>query len=459
MKPSSGNLRHWAAAALIAGPLLAIAGILIAPSPNRAPKPPDLQMSVGLITPRPPERLRNDLAMYEPEEGCYLGAYIDLASELQQVYVDQNGRSRKLPSEFEAIVGRPHAMYFFYLGYGKPLPLDWVRKLTAQNKFVHIALEPNEGLERVQDDRYLQDLADAMRESGARIFLRFASEMNGTWVKYHGDPDLYIEKWRLVTRVMRERAPNVAMVWCPYERPVGNIPDYYPGDDYVDWVGINFYSVTYFNQDRKTPAFHMKPREKLSYIYERYSARKPIMICEYATTHFSALEQKNLSAFAIHNIRSLYSDLQTMFPRVKAINYFNTNNLELEHRQNNNYSVTHDLEVLQAYREAIKPDYFLSSPPDGLISGPGDEHRTLTSGVTLKGRNKIYFWPSDPKRVSTIELYLNGERISTMRGTADWFTTLYTPSFKPGEQTLNWRAFGPGGELLAQDELRVTIAH
>ena len=31
-------------------------------------------------------------------------------------------------AEYEGVTARQHATYFFYLGYGKRLPLDWVRQ-------------------------------------------------------------------------------------------------------------------------------------------------------------------------------------------------------------------------------------------------------------------------------------------------------------------------------------------
>src|SRR5690606_9868459 len=124
-------------------------------------------------------------------------------------------------------------------------------------RYVHIAFEPNDGLDKVKDDEYLREFADDLAATKAPIFLRYASEMNGDWVKYHGDPELYREKFRLVSKVMKERAPNVAMVWCPFSTPVGSIPDYYPGDEWVDWVGVNIYSVTYLNQNLDLPAAHI----------------------------------------------------------------------------------------------------------------------------------------------------------------------------------------------------------
>ena len=49
----------------------------------------------------------------------------------------------------------------------------------------------------VRDDAYLRRLADDMKKSGAKIFLRFASEMNGTWTVYQKNPKQYREKYRL----------------------------------------------------------------------------------------------------------------------------------------------------------------------------------------------------------------------------------------------------------------------
>ncbi len=98
--------------------------------------------------------------------------------------------------------------------------------------------------------------------------------MNGDWVPWHGDPDLYIEKFQLVHNVMEEYAPNVVMVWCPNDVPVElngqTIPDYYPGDAYVDWVGVNFY-VDYYDSGLTDldSNFLQNPLTHLEYIYKK----------------------------------------------------------------------------------------------------------------------------------------------------------------------------------------------
>jgi len=304
------------------------------------------------------------LAKFEPEHGCLIGAYIDFDPLLPTKQIDQGGRVHKLPEEFESVVGKAHAIYSYYQGYGKPLPMDWVKRLAGAGKYVQICLEPNDGLDKVRADDYLTKLADDMKASGARIFLRFASEMNAPWVKYGGNPELYRAKFKLVHDVMAVRAPNVAMVWCPYSKPQWVIPEYYPGDDAVDWVGVNFYNVTFHDQSYSKPGTGEDPRDFLRYVYRRYATRKPVMICEYAATHYGILEGERNAHYAERCIKALYRSLPTLFPRVKAINYFDGNNLvSAPGHDFNNFSITEDDDVLAAYCEAVASAYFLSHAP------------------------------------------------------------------------------------------------
>ncbi|HCA48426.1 MAG TPA: hypothetical protein DEP45_14055, partial [Armatimonadetes bacterium] len=153
-----------------------------------------------------------DAAGYIPLEGCYLGGYIEL-DHLSGGDVDL----------FEQAVGVEHASYFRYVGYGSPFPFQWVNEMHRRGILPHIAWEPNNGLDQVRDDDYLRGWMEAAGRTRGPIFLRYASEMNGTWQAYSGNTREYIEKWRLLTRIARELAPNIIMVWCPFATPQSTI--------------------------------------------------------------------------------------------------------------------------------------------------------------------------------------------------------------------------------------------
>lgn len=416
-------------------------------------------------------------AKYEPPYGCFLGAYIDLDSSLKQTYADSIGRNRRLPEEFEQVVGNQHATYFFYLGYGRPLPKDWVNYLAMQDKIVHIALEPTRGIQYVFDDEYLTTLAQDMADTKAKIFLRFGSEMNGAWVEYGKDPSVFKDKFRLVAKKMREIAPNVAMVWCPYTTPVAPIPSYYPGDQYVDWVGVNMYSVTFFDQDPKKPARSVHPTDMLDYVYRKYSAIKPIMVGEYGTTHFSALENRTDVGFARRNLYALYAGLPRLYPRVKCISYFNGNNLELEHRMNNNYAVTQNVEVLEAYRRLTFSEYFLKSatmaPPnslrDRLDRTPVDARldplqnlplapMPIKEGQSVYGRLDLSAWCKTTDTQVKMRFKVDGKVLYDGVGKDKWFVTIGASRLSEGPHKISVEAWFKN-RLLATKSVSVNVVH
>ncbi len=284
---------------------------------------------------------------------CYIGAYIEqdpvVAGDI---------------ALFERLVGKEHSSYMRYLGYGESFPTDWVAKVHSHGALPQIAWEPNNGLDEVQDDVYLHRWAQAAAEAQKPILLRFASEMNGTWMPYSGDPDEYVRKWRLVYHIIKSQAPNVIMVWCPFATPRRTIPLYYPGDEYVDWVGINIYAVLYHDGDISQPS-PRDPIDDLRYIYNMYGARKPIAICEYGATHFCTASRQLSSSFAADSIKRMYQAIPKQFPNVVFINWFSVDAAS-DGLAYNDYAVTTDEVVLDSYRQAIDAQYFLTQLPASL---------------------------------------------------------------------------------------------
>jgi hypothetical protein len=232
---------------------------------------------------------------FAPAYGCYLGAY-----------VEKDARIGGSMTRFAQLTGKPHASYFRYVGYGRPFPADWVAEVHALGAIPSIAFEPNKGLAPVRDDAYLRDWARAAGRARGPIMLRFASEMNGDWSPYHGNPTDFVRAFRTVHDVMVAAAPNVAMVWTPFQTPVGEARDYYPGDRYVDWVGVNIYSVHHYNKRPDRPAYRADPRDQLRPIYRVWGTRRPIQISEYGAAHFCGAEQRDVTGFAVEKLRTFY---------------------------------------------------------------------------------------------------------------------------------------------------------
>lgn len=81
---------------------------------------------------------------------------------------------------------------------------------------------------------------------GFPVVFRLFHEMNGNWFWWgtrtaNHSPSLYVDFFRLTVDYIKDRTDNVLFGWSPnWEAD----ESYYPGDDYVDIVGIDYYQAT-----------------------------------------------------------------------------------------------------------------------------------------------------------------------------------------------------------------------
>lgn len=375
------------------------------------------ETKIGLFYERCPdhEHLKQNYtgAKYEPVSGCYLGAFVDREDGVESTFMS-NDQIHRDPEEFEDKVGHEHAIYFTYLGYGRPFPRGWTDVLYQARAAAHIAFEPRD-LDAVQDDEYLKQFAADARRSGVPVFLRYAGEMNGSWVPYGQDPEKYKEKFRLVAHRMHQDAPNVAMVWCPNEIPENRIDLYYPGDDAVDWVGVNFYAVTYNDADRARGAEWMNPADKLRYVYDTYSKKHPIMIGEWAATSFSVVDKLPRPDYAQTKIAELYNALPRIYPRVKAVNWLSMNTIKhaMPGRQLNNYSLLEAPRVAAAYTRAISSPYFIQAVPKSIAITAPVEVAPLTEGTAVTGKVRFSAYVKTYDQRPKVQWSINGQAVYT----------------------------------------------
>ncbi|MDI6105521.1 glycosyl hydrolase [Actinoplanes sp. NEAU-A12] len=129
-------------------------------------------------------------------------------------------------------------------------------------------------------DDLIAAAARRIRDLGRPTLLRWGWEMNGRWYEWSGfenkqDTEGYVTCFRRLRQIFDdEGAGNVSWVWSPNWNSAppeawNRMDAYYPGDEYVDWVGVSGYNLS-----RESPATLFDP------VYTAYSARKPIMITE-----------------------------------------------------------------------------------------------------------------------------------------------------------------------------------
>ncbi|MGA8116853.1 MAG: glycosyl hydrolase [Actinocatenispora sp.] len=127
--------------------------------------------------------------------------------------------------------------------------------------------QPAYALDRISAggyDGYITRFAKAMRAMHWPVALRFGHEMNGDWYpwsekKSGNDKGDYVRAWRHVHDIFTSvGADNVIWVWSPNiirPAPSVSLKDLYPGDKYVDWVGM----VGYEAKEESTAAQTFEP--------------------------------------------------------------------------------------------------------------------------------------------------------------------------------------------------------
>jgi hypothetical protein len=114
-------------------------------------------------------------------------------------------------------------------------------------------LGPVRSIAQGRCDNYIRGFAQTLKARPERYLLRLAHEMNITdspWGagRYGSTPGDYVAMWHRVHDIFASvGVPNVEWVWSPNYasnpvEPWNTIQAYYPGDGYVDWIGLSGYN-------------------------------------------------------------------------------------------------------------------------------------------------------------------------------------------------------------------------
>ncbi len=157
--------------------------------------------------------------------------------------------------------------------------------------------EPGYKLSTIIDgshDEYIDRVAGEVRDLGLPVAIRFAHEMNGNWFPWSEERNgnskgEFVAAWRHVhDRFVAADATNAIWIWSPNvvtARPSVRLAPLYPGDDYVDWMGmVGYYRRVYFDEKgrEKEPSFTNTYQTTLDEL--RATALKPIVITELGAT-------------------------------------------------------------------------------------------------------------------------------------------------------------------------------
>jgi mannan endo-1,4-beta-mannosidase len=341
------------------------------PTPNSAPSSPE---PVPPATPEPPAT--------PPTSSDYWGAWIGPQFTGTPAPQDMNA-----VSDFEALSGKPLSLLETYSPWAvcpgsscapnQAFPaaeLEKIRSYGAVPMFSWASErngEVDEPEYQLADiiagtyDSYIRTWATEAKAWGHPFFLRFDWEMNGNWFPWgkgvNGNQEgEYVAAWQHVHKIFAEvGATNASWVWCPYVDPNGGAAlqssALYPGDEYVDWTGLDGYNKgTAKSVPWRTFAYLFGPDYRE--ITETLAPSKPMLIAEVASSESGGSK----GAW----IEEMFAQIPAAFPKVRGLMWFDYID------QENDWPIETSPTATAAFAGGISDPRYLTNSLGSLPDGP-----------------------------------------------------------------------------------------
>ena len=223
-------------------------------------------------------------------------------------------------------------------------------------------------------DKELTQWANDAKNSGIPMMLDFAPEMNGNWFPWSGQYNfydgsihsagrMYKDTYRHIVNIFR-KAGCKNITWAFHPNSGGSNPGawnkmkrYYPGDDYVDWIGISVYG------SQRVGDRWLEILDDFDLMYNELadvSSEKPLALFEFGVTEDKPRGDKAQWLQDVFNLL-----MQAQYNRIKLISYWNQNFPIYQNNKIITYSmmaIDTSPDAVYVFRENINKNIFISKP-------------------------------------------------------------------------------------------------
>lgn len=160
--------------------------------------------------------------------------------------------------QFAQAIGRQPNLVSYYSPWAAPFQVGFAISAREHGAITLVQMDPmNVSLASIASgryDAYLRSYGAAVKAFGTQVIMSFGHEMNGNWYSWgyqHTSPATFVAAWRHIVTVFRSAgSENVIWMWTvnvvnnSLAIPIPGPAPWWPGNSYVNWVGIDGY---YYN--------------------------------------------------------------------------------------------------------------------------------------------------------------------------------------------------------------------
>ncbi len=343
-------------------------------------------LSVLLVTKNTKQEVvSNRKILLPPSKGVYLGAFPYFGNNEDEV-------TKKHIIDFENLIDKKITWAYFSNNWHEKIefPKEEVITIYKQSIIPFIRLMPRSTfelgksddvftLQKIIDGQFDEELkiwANEAKSTNIPLLLDFGVEMNGDWFSWSGffngseeteeygdmvladGPERYQDAYRHIVKLFKEQEVlNVTWFWhvnngsFPAES-WNKIANYYPGDDYVDWLGVSVYGAL----DNSEEWFSFE--EQMDNVYQELVeiSNKPIALLEFG------VDGNSLKGSQADWISDALTVIKTgKYPRLKAVSYWHESWINADGSVSN-LRLDSSPQTLNTYKNLINNNFFIVLP-------------------------------------------------------------------------------------------------
>ncbi|AOY76751.1 glycoside hydrolase family 26 protein [Clostridium formicaceticum] len=243
-------------------------------------------------------------------------------------------------------------------------PMEEMLSAYRNNKYVELTLQTehsqNDNASVTYDllngkyDDFLNQYARDMKAFGHPVLFRLNNEMNGDWCVYSSyfssnDTELFKAVWRYIYGIFKENGvDNALWVWNPHDISFPGFKwnhylTYYPGDDYVDIIGLTGYNTGTYYKGEYWRGFN----EVYDDFYEEYLSifEYPFMITEFGAS--------SIGGDKIGWIKDMFANIHR-FDNIKVAIWWNGIDWDEGKNPARIYKLDETDEMLEVFRQGLQ---------------------------------------------------------------------------------------------------------
>ena len=236
-------------------------------------------------------------------------------------------------------------------------------------------------------DHYILQFAEKLKNLDKPVFLRFAHEFDNPFYPWYisgnEGASKFKKAWIHTYEIFKNNnAHNVIWIWNPWKAE--NLAEFYPGREYVDWIGVNILNYGEHNPDGEWYDFES--------LYEPFHNEiinlppTPVVISEFGTLRDGQSQNQW--------IEDAFAAIENNYQEIKSVIYFNSKVDDnwpkgLQLNDYLDWTIPQNQVIKTSFKSKKVPDYVFTPLPV-LANNVSQTTPALTRLKEIKGINLKY---------------------------------------------------------------------